>query len=96
VLTIKILSLGAPERYAIRRMVTAVQHELQKVEPQLQMTITEVNDAGQIGRYASVLVLPTLVINEKVVCSGRFPTREEIARWLHQAANEPPVWRQDG
>jgi hypothetical protein len=86
VLIIKILSLGAPERYAIRRMVTAVQHELQTVNPQLQMTISEVDDAGQIGRYATFLVMPTLVINEKVVCSGRFPTREEIIGWLDEAA----------
>ena len=83
-LIVKILSLGAPERYAVRRMVTAVHHELQMADPQLQMTISEVNDAGQIGRYASVLVMPTLVINEKVVCSGRFPSRGEITGWLRE------------
>ena len=87
-LIVKILSLGAPERYAVRRMVTAVHQELQSSNPELQMTITEINDAGQIGQYASVLVMPTLVINEKVVCSGRFPTKEEIVSWLHAAANE--------
>lgn len=84
-LIVKILSLGAPERYAVRRMVTAVHHELQVADPQLQMTISEVNDAGQIGRYASVLVMPTLVINEKVVCSGRFPSRGEVTSWLREA-----------
>ena len=84
-LIIKILSLGAPERYAVRRMVTAIQHELQAADPQLQMTISEIKDADQIGRYASFLVLPTLVINERVVCSGRFPTREEVNNWLSEA-----------
>ena len=49
------------------------------------MTITEVKNAGQIGRYAPFLVLPTLVINEKVVCSGRFPTKEEVFDWLREA-----------
>lgn len=87
-LIVKILSLGIPERYAVRRLVTAVHQELQSRNPQLQMTISEVNDADQIGRYASVLVMPTLVINEKVVCSGRFPTREEIVGWLHEAASD--------
>lgn len=85
---VKILSLGAPERYAVRRLVTAVQQELQAVDPQLELTISEVNDAGQIGRYASYLVMPSLVINEKVVCSGRLPTREEIAGWLLEAAKK--------
>ncbi len=88
-INIKILSLGDPERYAVRRMLTIVHQEIQWRYPQLQMTITEINDASQIGRYASVLVMPTLVINEKVVCSGRFPTREEITSWLLEAANEP-------
>jgi hypothetical protein len=89
VITIKVLSLGTPQRYAVHRMVAAVQQELQSHDPQLQMTVTEVNDAGQIGRYASVLVMPTLVINEKVVCSGRFPTRDEVIGWLREAANNP-------
>ena len=83
-LIVKILSLGTSERYALRRMVTAVQHELQAVDPELHMNISEVKDAEQIGRYASVLVLPTLVINEKVVCSGRFPSREEVTGWLRE------------
>jgi hypothetical protein len=87
VLTIKILGLGIPERYAVRRMVAAAQNELQLVDPQVQMTVSEIDDAGQIGRYASFLVLPTLVINEKVVCSGRFPTREEITGWMIEARN---------
>jgi hypothetical protein len=85
VLIIKILSLGAPERYAFRRMVTAVMQEFITNNPQLEMIICEVSDADQIGRYASVLVLPTLVINEKVVCSGRFPGREEVVSWLQEA-----------
>jgi hypothetical protein len=88
VLIIKILSLGAPERYALRRMVTAIIQELQPNHPHLEMTICEVSDADQIGRYASVLVLPTLVINEKVVCSGRYPGREELANWLQEAINK--------
>ena len=45
----------------------------------LELEITEVTDPGEIGKYAFVLVLPTLVINEKVVCSGRFPSKEEVA-----------------
>ena len=89
-ITIKVLSLGAPERYAVCRVLAAVQQELQSHDPQLQMTITEVNDAGQIGRYASVLVMPTLVINEKVVCSGRFPTRDEVIGWFREAMEANP------
>jgi hypothetical protein len=88
VINVKILSLGTPERYAVRRTVMAAQQELLSAAPEYQMNISEVNDASQILRYASVLMLPTLVINEKVVVSGRFPTREEVAGWLSEAMNK--------
>ena len=87
-LIVKILSLGVPERYAIRRMVTAASQELQMQSPDLQVEIVEVSNSDEIGKYAHVLVLPTLVINEKVVSTGRFPTRVEVSAWLREAANE--------
>ena len=83
-LNVKILSLGAPERYAVRRMVVAAQNELQQY-PDLSIQIREVDDSCEIGKYAAVLVLPTLVINEKIICSGHFPTKEAILAWLREA-----------
>jgi hypothetical protein len=88
VLNVKILGLQYPERYVVRRLVAAVQQELLSNSTQLDLEITEVTDPGEIGKYAFVLVLPTLVIDEKVVCSGRFPTKEEVANWLMDAARE--------
>jgi hypothetical protein len=85
IINIKILSLGDPERYAVRRLVVAAEQELLSRFPNLQLNIIEVNEAGEIGKYARVLVLPTLVINETVACTGRFPTREEVLRWLSEA-----------
>jgi hypothetical protein len=86
VLNVKILGLQYPERYVIRRLVAAVQQELLSNSIHLDLEITEVTDPGEIGKYAFVLVLPTLVIDENVVCSGRFPTKEEVATWLMEAA----------
>jgi hypothetical protein len=85
VINVKILSLGAPERYAVRRMVVAAQNELQQQYPGLAIQIREVDDSSEIGKYVSVLVLPTLVINEKVVCSGHFPSKEAVLAWLQEA-----------
>ena len=84
-INVKILSIGTPERYAVRRMVAAAERTLQEQFPNLEIQVQEINDSSEIGRYASVLVLPTLVINEKVVCSGQFPTREAVVAWLREA-----------
>ena len=91
VLTVKILGLQYPERYVVRRLVAAAQQELLSKCPYLELDIAEVTDPGEIGKYAFVLVLPTLVINEKVVCSGRFPAKEEVTDWLLEAAEEGKI-----
>lgn len=85
VINVKILSLGDPERYAVRRMVVSALQEIQIKKPDLELKISEVNQAVEIGKYAQVLVLPTLVINENVVCSGRYPSRNEVIQWLNAA-----------
>jgi len=66
-------------------MVVSAQSELRAQFPGLAVEITEVKDPSEIGEYASVLILPSLVINEKVVCSGRFPAKEEVLGWLLEA-----------
>jgi hypothetical protein len=93
VTSVKILSLHYPERYAVRRLVTVAQQELLLKCRPLELDITEVTDPGEIGKYAFVLVLPTLVIDEKVVCSGRFPSKEEIIKWLLESAEEREITR---
>ncbi len=86
VLRIKILSLGDPERYAVRRMVVSALQEVLKQCPGLDVRISEVDRADEIGKYAQVLVLPTLVINEEVLCTGRYPSRLEVIQWLKAVA----------
>ncbi len=83
---VKVCSIQYPERYVVRRIVQAAHAELQSEFPDLELEITDLSDPAQIGRYAFVLVLPTLVIEEQAVCSGRFPAKDEVRAWLHQAA----------
>lgn len=88
---IKILSLGEAERYTVRRLVLVAQHELQVQGFQVDITIKEVSSASEIGLVAPTLVLPTLVIDEKVVCSGRFPHKTEVVKWLVEAVGPETV-----
>jgi len=74
-----------PERYAVRRMILSAQNELLEQYPDLAVEIAEVKDPSEIGKYALLLILPSLVINEELVCSGRFPSKEEVLSWLREA-----------
>jgi hypothetical protein len=47
--------------------------------------LTKVTDMQQIIAY-DVLKTPGLVINEKLVSSGRIPTVASVAEWIRAAA----------
>lgn len=90
-LSVKILGMQYPERYVVRRLVAAAQQELASQSLPMEIEVAEVTDPGEIGRYAYVLVLPTLVINERVVCSGRIPSRQEVTSWLLKAVEDEKI-----
>lgn len=52
-------------------------------ELQLEAEIEKVTDMSEIMKWP-ILATPGLVINNKVVSSGRVPTEAEIAAWLKQ------------
>jgi len=53
----------------------------------VEAKITKVSDYSQIMEY-DILSTPGLVINEKVVCSGRVPSLAEVTTWLADAELE--------
>ena len=83
-LSIKILSYKTPQRYAVRRTLIAARNELRKTYPDFDITISEVKTLEEIEKYTLVLVCPSLVINQKLFCTGWFPQKEEIIEWFKQ------------
>lgn len=87
-LNIKILSYKSPQRYAVQRTLQAALRELRKTHPDFGISVTEVKDINEIHQMTKVVILPSLVVNDKLVCVGRFPKKEEIIRWLREAMEE--------
>jgi len=82
---VKILGYKSPQRYAVKRTLVAAQNELQKTHPDLELAVAEVKTLSEIDKITHVFILPSLVVNEKLVCVGRFPHKEEVIGWLQEA-----------
>jgi len=83
-LTVKVLGSGCASCRALERTATQALEMLLDEEPDLEATVEHISDFLEIERYA-VLAMPALVVNERLVCSGRLPKKEEILNWYRAA-----------
>ena len=82
---IKILSYKSPQRYAVRQTLIGARNELRKTHSTLEILISEVKKLAEMEEYTDVVIYPSLVINDHLVCIGRFPKKDEVIGWLQQA-----------
>ena len=78
-LTIKILGPGCPNC----KKLEAVARQAVDITG-LQAEFVKVTDYAEIMEYP-ILSTPGLVVNEKVVSSGRIPSPAEVSTWLADA-----------
>lgn len=78
-LTIKVLGPGC----ANCKRVEQIAHKAVE-DMALEAQVIKVTDYNDIAKY-NILSTPGLVINEKVVSSGRIPTPAEVTSWLADA-----------
>ena len=81
---LKILAYKTPQRYAVRKAVVAALEEVHSLYPSLPVVVEEVRKLDDIQVFTPVTIYPSLILNGRLVCVGRFPRREEIIRWLRQ------------
>ncbi len=81
-ITVKVLGSGCANCKKVEAIVRKVIDEMA-----LEAEILKVTDYGEIMQYP-ILSTPGLVVNEKLVCSGRIPTPAEVTTWLADAAME--------
>lgn len=84
-LTVKILSYKTPQRYAVRQTLLAARNELRKTFPDFELSIIDIKNIEEIEKYTSVVIYPTLLINDRHYCTGWFPRKEEVVEWFKQA-----------
>uniref|UniRef100_A0A7C2EJ92 Thioredoxin family protein n=1 Tax=Ammonifex degensii TaxID=42838 RepID=A0A7C2EJ92_9THEO len=73
---VKVLGPGCPRCRALEEEVRKAVAELG-----LPVKVEKVADVGEIINYG-VMLTPALVVDGRVVSSGRVPSREEIKKWL--------------
>jgi small redox-active disulfide protein 2 len=78
-LTIKVLGSGCANCKRVEQIARKIVSDLG-----VEAEITKVTDYNDITAY-NVLSTPGLVINGKVVSSGRIPTPAEVSTWVADA-----------
>ncbi len=78
-LTIKVLGSGCANCKRVEQIARKVVSDLA-----LEAEIVKVTEYPEIMKY-NILSTPGLVVNEKVVSSGRIPTPAEVTTWLADA-----------
>ena len=80
-LTIKVLGSGCANCKRLEQIARKAVSDLS-----IEAEVLHVTDYNQIMEY-NILSTPGLVVNEKVVCSGRVPAQAEVVTWLANALN---------
>jgi small redox-active disulfide protein 2 len=78
-LNIKVLGSGCPNCKKVEAIARAAVEEL-GVEAQVE----KITDMAAIQAYP-ILATPGLVLNEKLVCAGRIPSKAEVTTWIRGA-----------
>ena len=79
---IKLLGTGCPNCLKLENNTNEAIKELEK-----SFTINKITKIEEIMGYG-VMNLPAIIVDNKIICSGRVPDVEEIKQMLEELTNE--------
>ncbi len=77
-LVIRILGPGCVSCNSLQRLVIEIMSDMG-----VAADVFQVHDLDEIGRFG-VMQTPALVINNKLKCAGRLPSRARVEEWLRE------------
>jgi small redox-active disulfide protein 2 len=82
-LSIKVLGSGCKNCERVELHAVQAVEQWRTDHPDVEVTIEKVTDTEKFLDYG-LLSTPGLVINEKLVSSGKIPTPSHIVKWLEE------------
>ncbi len=86
-MVIKVLGPGCKNCERLEMHAIKAVEQIQTENPKLEITVQKVTDVDTFLDYG-LLKTPGLVINEKLVSSGRIPSPSQIAGWIEGALTQ--------
>ena len=83
-ITVKVLGPGCMNCERLEAHAVRAAQQLRAERPDVEVEIQKVSDTAKFLDYG-LLTTPGLVINEKLISSGRIPSPEQIADGLREA-----------
>jgi small redox-active disulfide protein 2 len=81
---IKVLGPGCARCFELERRVKRALEELKA-----EAAVEKISDIKKIVEYG-IMSTPGLVIDGRVICSGRVPSSDEIKGWIREAGEPRP------
>jgi len=79
---IRILGPGCPRCNEVEKRTINVLAEMN-----IAADVQKITDLNKIAEH-KIFATPGLIINGKIKCSGRIPSKEEIKKWIEEEMNK--------